>query len=333
MSEMRFEQAILQQYTDTRTVQCIQIPDNFPLVNVQLPSTLSNQIKPQLGSLILVASIDNFKHYVVAVLREPSPTFNQNTDQTLNSDSQYRESLQPGEVFLQAAGTPNQGTGLDAYLYIGNNGSVEISSSSTTEQIIVGGETFDDEDHEIIIQAPNMFIESPLESAVGIQSTFTFDDNNNIQIANNTVTASTSIGVPICELTMDAVGDITLKNTAAGITNTSLSLSSTGDVTLNNTTSTLNFDILNGVALNSFSINLNKGVNPAARQNDSIFSSLIQDQTFWDFIQNLFIVFNSHSHISNSPGDPTSPPAPLLVSFPTSMNGIVSSGSSTVKIG
>jgi hypothetical protein len=335
MTNFILEQAWISTYTDSRTVTAIQIPDKYPIVNVRIPYTMMNQSKPLVGSLVMVASFDNHKHYVIAVLREPSSTLNQNPDQILNSDVQFAgDSIQPGEVFLQAAGTPTQGTGNDAYIHITNSGTIELTSSALTEQIIIGGESSDDLDHENVIRAPNVFIESPITTTLaGIQSTFNFDSNNNIQIANNTVTVASSLEVPISEFTMDVLGNTILRNTTAGIDKSFLKLNATSDVQLGNIGGQLQFDPLGNVTLNGPTITLNNGTLPAARQTDSTFSSLTQDPTFWQFIQNLFYIFNLHTHISATPGNPTTPPITPLTSFPTQMEGIISSGSSTVKVG
>jgi hypothetical protein len=330
------EQALISEYTDDRTCKCIQIPDHYPIVNVHLPYTMLNQTKPLKGSLVMVISFDNHKHYIIAVLREPSSTLNQDPNQVLNLNTQFRgNTLAPGEVFLQAAGTVDVGTGNDAFLYISNAGTVEISASDLTEQIIIGGEASDEQDHEIVVRAPNLFLESTLIAPVSVQSTLNWDTLNNLQLANQTVTTSgtASIEVPISELTMDILGDVVLRNTTAGIDKSFLKLDATSNVQLGNVTSQLQFSPTGNITLDGLTINLNQGINPAARQNDLTFSSFTQDPAFWQFIQNLFLIFNSHTHISAAPGNPTAPPIPLLVSYPTQMGGIISSGSATVKIG
>jgi hypothetical protein len=336
MTNFILEQAWITEYTDSRTCKCVQIPDKYPIVNVRIPYTMMNQTKPLIGSLVMIASFDLHKHYVIAVLREPSSTFNQDPNQLFNNTTQYRgDTLAPGEVFLQAAGTVDVGTGNDASIFISNSGTIELSASDLTEQIIIGGEASDTSDQEIVVRAPNMFIESALVAPVAVQSTLTWDDLYNIQLANNTVTTTSteSVGVPISELTMNAVGSITLRNTTAGIDKSFLKLNTTSDIQLANTTSQLHMDPLGNISLDGTAVNINNGVNPAARMNDRTFSSLTQDPAFWQFIQNLFIVFNAHTHISAAPGNPTSPPAMPLISFPTQLSGIISSGSQTVKVG
>ncbi len=332
------DQAYISNYTpkDSRICKCVQIPDRFPLTNVQLPSTMMNQTKPLLGSLVLVATIDKYQHYILCVLREPSPTLNQDPNQVLNLDTQFRGNIiTPGEVFLQAAGTVDVGTGNDASLYVSNAGTIELTSSAMTEQIIVGGESSDTQDHEIVVRAPNIFVESSLVSPVAVQSTLNWDDLNNLQLANQLVTSTkiASIEVPISELTMDAVGDIILRNTTNGIDKSFLKLNTTSDVQLGNTLSQLQLDPVGNATLNATTVNINQGINFAARMNDSTFSSLVQDAAFWQFIQTLFIVFNAHTHISATPGNPTSSPATPLISFPTQLSGIISNGSSSVRIG
>ena len=200
------------------------------------------------------------------------------------------------------------------------------------ERLLIGGEGSSD-DHEVVLSADNGFIESNPNEITQIQSTLNWDNINNLQLGNVLANPSTNITVPISELTMDTLGSIVLRNTTSGIDKAFLKIDTTSDIQLANTTSQLHFDPLGNISMDGTTINLNNGIEPVARVNDSTFSNLVQDPEFWQFIQILFVTFNSHVHVSAAPGQPTSPPITPLISFPTQLTGIISSGSPTVKVG
>jgi len=75
-----------------------------------------------------------------------------------------------------------------------------------------------------------------------------------------------------------------------------------------------------------------EGFSEAARKDDEIKSTSVEDATFWTFISTLFTVFNTHVHATAAPGPPV-PPVPLLVSSPSDLTGKITAGSSQVKIG
>jgi len=335
-----------------RQYSAVEIPNGQKLVGVQLGNSMQNQSAPLLGSIVLVLQLDAYRSYILMVLREP---YN-----FLTTNNQYRgfipstgnvsqdiangaNPVQDGEIFMEATGPASptgQGVpGFGAHLYLGNNGVAQIESGSMGERLLIGGEGSSD-DHEVILSADNGFFESNTGSD-NIQSTFNYTTNSitglteGLQIAVQTSipTGLVTVETPISEFTMDTLGNTILRNTTAGIDKAFLKINTTSDVQLGNLTSTLQFDPTGNITLTGTTINLNQGIEPAARVNDSTFSSVTQDPAFWQFIQNLFIIFNLHSHVSAAPGQPTSPPVTPLTSFPTQMAGIISSGSSTVKIG
>lgn len=328
-----------------RQYSVVEIPNGQKLVGVQLGNSMQNQSAPLLGSLVLVLQLDAYRSYILMVLREPYSY--------LSSNNQYRgfipatgntsfdiengaNPIQDGEIFMEATG-PQSPTGefipgFGAHLYLGNNGVAQIESGSMGERLLIGGEGSSD-DHEVILSADNGFIESNANDVTQIQSTFNWDDLNNLQLGNVVANPATNVTIPVSELTMDTLGDIVLRNTTAGVDKAFLKINTTSDIQLANTTSQLHFDPLGNISMDGTTINLNNGVQPVARVNDSTFSSLVQDPKFWEFIQTLFVTFNAHTHISASPGQPTTPPVTPLLEFPTQMSGIISSGSPTIKAG
>lgn len=322
-----------------RQYTVVQIPDGYKLVGVQLPNALKDQSAPLLGSIALVLQLDAYRAYILSILREPFPF--------LDSNNQFRgfipdinnasaNPIQDGEVFMEATGPASptgEGTpGFGANLYLGNNGCAQIQSGSMGERLVIGG-TASDDDHEVLLSADNGFIESNPNDITQIQSTFNWDSLSNLQLGNVVANPSSIITVPISELTMDAVGNTILRNTTLGVDKSFLKLSTTSDVQLGNTVSSLHFDPLGNISLDGLTINFNNGTQPIGRVGDSTFSNLAQDPAFWAFIETLFITFNAHVHTSASPGNPTSSPLTPLLSFPTELSGIISSGSSTVKAG
>lgn len=328
-----------------RQYTVIQIPEGFTLTQVQLPNALKDQSMPLIGSIVLVLQLADYSAYILSILREPfefltannqfrgfiPSTGNLSQDISIGSNP-----IQDGEIYMEATGPTSptgQGIpGFGAHLYLGNNGSAQIESGSTSERLVIGG-TSSDEDHEVLLSADNGFIESNTNEITQIVSTFNWDDTNSLQLGNVIANPATDVTIPVSELTMDTLGSIVLRNTTSGVDKSFLKLDTTSDISLGNTLSTLQMDLAGNISMTGTTIDLNNGTNPAARVNDSIFSSLTQDPAFWQFIQTLFLTFNLHTHTSATPGSPTSPPLTPLVTFPTQLSGIVSTGSSTVKIG
>src|SRR5579863_3553254 len=289
-----------------RAYSVVEIPNGQKLVKVQLGNALKDQSAPLLGSIVLVLQLDAFNSYILMVLREPFSF--------LSTNSQYRgfipstgnasqdiangaNPIQDGEIFMEATGpgspVTGQGTpGFGAHLYLGNSGVAQIESGSMGERLIIGGEGSSD-DHEVILSADNGFIESNVNDITNIQSTYNWDDLNNMEFGNVIATSSSLVTIPVAAMTIDALGNVKLFNTTfgTGLAAGSLAIASTGDVTLSSGTSGVPASTLTMDPLGN--INLNNGVNGVARLNDLAVSSTTVDPQFWLFInaiQNFFTV-------------------------------------------
>ncbi len=76
------------------------------------------------------------------------------------------------------------------------------------------------------------------------------------------------------------------------------------------------------------------GFSEAARKDDEVKSTSVEDSTFWLFISTLFTTFNTHTHVTTGPPPaPTAPPLPVLISSPSDLTGKITAGSAQVKIG
>ena len=349
MSEYRIFQAqiLAKDPVTPRKYSVVEIPNGQKLVGVQLGNALKDQSAPLLGSLVLVLQLDAYRSYILMVLREPFAVLSANNQYrgfipsvgNVGQDlSNQANPIQDGEIFMEATG-PTSPTGevipgFGAHLYLGNNGTAQIESGSTGERLVIGG-TGSDDDHEVVLSADNGYIESNPNEGSQIQSTYNWDSLNNIEFGNviGDSSSSTSITIPVAEMTIDALGNIELFNTTfgTGLKAASLVMDATGGLTLSSGTAGIPAAII-ALTPDGF-INLNNGVEPIARVGDSTFSSLVQDPAFWQFIQTLFITFNAHVHTSAAPGQPTSPPLTPLITFPTQMEGVISSGSPTIKAG
>lgn len=354
MSDYRIFQAqiLAKDPTTPRQYSVVEIPNGQKLVGVQIGNALKDQSAPLLGSIVLVLQLDAYRSYILMVLREPFSF--------LSTNNQYRgfipstgnvsqdisigaNPVQDGEIFMEATGpTSPTGEGIPgfgAHLYLGNNGVAQIESGSMGERLLIGGEGSSD-DHEVILSADNGYFESNTGSD-NIQSTFNYTTSTTtgltegLQVAVQTSipTGLVTVETPISELTMDTLGNTVLRNTTGLLDKSFLKLNTTSDVQLGNLLSSVHLDPTGNISVTGTTINLNNGVQPIARVNDSTFSSIAQDPEFWNFIQTLFIIFNVHTHVSAAPGQPTSPPVTPLTTYPTQMSGIVSSGSPTVKAG
>lgn len=326
-------QGILTEYTAPRVCNVIQIPNNYLITGVRLPHVFSNQTRPLKGSLVLLFSQDSFQAYILAVIREPVQGFGgREVEETFKSDSQMRgatNDLSPGEVFIQAIGSSNNDPTDNAYLYIGNNGSVELASGSQEECIIVGGETSDEEDHEIILRAANVFIESSVNQGLNLQSSFEFKDNNDIRVGNSTVTiiAGVKTEVPNAELTIDNLNNITLRNTVAGIDNGKLAIDTSGGITLSNPIGSLKITSLGNVIMNN-------GVLGVARLTDLVTSDITTDPAWWTFWTNLSLLITALP-VTPLDGGATFKTglAALFAIIPLTTISRITSASSTVRAG
>ncbi len=296
-------QGIILKYNKDKPRLCdvMQTPDFYTIPNVRLPQVLNAQSKPKEGSTILVATQDNYRAYMIMVLREPTD-YVTNDKALIATEGDTRDQLEPGEIFFESAGDPFV-PGRGASFRMGNDGVIELHSGQLKECIIIGGRE-DDEDEEIVVQADNMFIQSnPNDEPDPVQSIFTFDELHKIKIANQFVdpTGVSPITRSLSELTMDLLGNIVLQNQVAGVTPSAvldlkitgsielknnfgeLTIDALGVVELKNTIGDLKIDQTGNVTVSGPTINLNNGTFGVARLNDIVTSDLTTDPAWWLF--------------------------------------------------
>ncbi len=74
------------------------------------------------------------------------------------------------------------------------------------------------------------------------------------------------------------------------------------------------------------------GFSEAARKEDEVKSTSVEDSTFWTWlVTTLVTTFNTHTHVES--GATTAPPLPSLAAAPSDLTGKITAGSSQVKIG
>ncbi len=355
-------QGIIIQYTDPRSCSVLQLPDNYLLTNVRLPHTLSSQFKPLPRSVVLVASEDSYKNYIVAVLRDPEK-FLETGEGVRGSTAETASFLQPGEIYIEAAGVsaPEQGvSGTGGSLFMGNDGTVSLNSGKRKESIVLGGEDTDD-DGEVIITADNGFFESNINPITQIRSTYRFDIDNNLVLGNFLTTvlpAVPPLEVPVSQLTMSTLGEIGIENnTVAGTPVNKISMTPTGtlslealvDVTVEATSSialdssaNISIDASANIALQSSAnitldsgiINLNSGTFGVARIQDTVTSNITSDPAWWAFWSTL------SGLIAALPTTPLDGGATLkaglsalFATIPVTIVSTITTGSATVKAG
>jgi type VI secretion system (T6SS) baseplate-like injector VgrG len=87
-----------------------------------------------------------------------------------------------------------------------------------------------------------------------------------------------------------------------------------------------------GIHEDASKINLNQGTMGAARLNDKVKSTMMEDPTFWTWVQVLMTWVQTHTHVA--PMGPTSPPiVPFPASIPSSCTGKIIESSGSVVIG
>lgn len=321
----RIEQGIIKSYDqdNPRVCNVLQIPDGYMMTQIRLPNTLSNQIKPKEGSLVLVVLPDSYKGFLLVHLRDPAE-FLSNGEGTRGVSKEFDKDLTEGEVYFESAGDPNSPvSGTGASIHLANDGTATISSGKLTEFISVGGE-FGDNDNEIIVNADNITIKSNKDIGDTVESTMKFRTSlvglDSIQIGRY-VKVFPEVpplpipidDIPLGELRIDQVllpipgMEITLQNkTLAGTPLTSLVMNSIGElstssllstnieattsINLNATTSlslnsvtTTSLNSILGMTLDGLTINLNNGTFGVARLNDIVTSDLTTDPTWWTF--------------------------------------------------
>jgi hypothetical protein len=300
MSDYRISQAqiLAKDPTTPRAYTVVEIPSGQKLVGVQIANALKDQSAPLLGSIVLVLQLDVYRSYIIMVLREPFSTLTANNQYrgfipsvgNVGQDIQNQANpIQDGEIFMEATGpaspTGEVIPGFGAHLYLGNNGVAQIESGSMGERLLIGGEGSSD-DHEVILSADNGYFESNTGSN-NIQSTFNYTTNSatglteGLQVGNVIALPTTAVTIPINELTMDTLGNITLQNTTVGtgVSLASLKMDPIGDISLTGTTISLNGGIDQGVA----------------RLNDLTISNLTTDPIFWPMITALQAFFTALS--------------------------------------
>lgn len=282
-----------------RQYSVMQIPEGFTLTQVQLPNALKDQSTPLLGSLVLVLQLADYSAYILSILREPFGF--------LDANQQYRgfipdindplgNPIRDGEIFIEATGTDDQsGTpGTGAHLYLGNNGSAQIESGSMAERLVVGG-TGSDDDHEVVLSADFGFVESNPNQITMIQSTYNWDNLNNIEFGNVITNKTTTVTIPLAEMTIDALGNIELFNTdiGTGLKLSSLVMDATGGISISSGIAGIPKATL---SLESTGlVNINSGVNGVARLDDLTISSTVIDVQYWLFINAIQSFFTALS--------------------------------------
>jgi len=347
MSEYRIFQAqiLAKDPTTPRQYSVVEIPNGQKLVGVQLGNALKDQSAPLLGSIVLVLQLDAYRSYILMVLREPFTTLTANnqyrgfipsTGNATQDISNQANPIQDGEIFMEATG-PTSPTGqvipgFGAHLYLGNNGAAQIESGSTGERLVVGG-TSSDEDHEVVLSADNGYFESNTGTN-NIQATFNYTTNTatglteGLEVATqlSIPTGLTSVETPICQLTMDTVGNISLNNTTfgTGISLASLKMDPIGDISLTGTTISLNGGEGQGVA----------------RLGDLATSNLTADPIFWPMVTALQAFFTALSAFQGGSPVVQSQLGALGAAFlaqvpvaPTSLTSKISSASLSVTAG
>jgi hypothetical protein len=87
-----------------------------------------------------------------------------------------------------------------------------------------------------------------------------------------------------------------------------------------------------GISVDASKINLNQGSMGAARKNDRVESGMIDDPSFWTWVNTLMTWVQTHTHVA--PLGPTSPPIPPFPgSIPSKCTGKIIESSGSVVIG
>ncbi len=97
---------------------------------------------------------------------------------------------------------------------------------------------------------------------------------------------------------------------------------------------TLSIESNSAMSIEGSSVNINSGTKGAARVDDEVKSTSVEDSAFWLNLQQLYLLLASHVHISAAPGSPSSIAATLaVIQAPTTLTGKITKGSEDVKIG
>jgi hypothetical protein len=341
-----------------RAYSVVQIPNGQKLVRVQLGNALKDQSAPLLGSIVLVLQLDSYSSYILMVLREPFSF--------LTTNNQYRgfipstgnasediaigaNPVQDGEIFMEATGPGSPGVGqsvpgFGAHLYLGNSGVAQIESGSMSERLIIGGEGSSD-DHEVILSADNGYFESNTGTD-SIQSTFNYSTNSatglaeGLQVATQISVPGVDVDIPICQLTMDTIGNISLNNTivGTGVPLAYLTMDPIGAVVLHG--STVSIQGTTTISLQAAAISLNGGTGKGvARLGDLTIANPTTDPAFWTFWLNQEAIFTALP-AATDPGTTLALAnalkaalIALTATFPQSITGKIETSSLTVTAG
>lgn len=241
---LKIEQGIIINYHDSnspRTCDVLQLPDNYVMSNVRLPHTINWQTKPLINSVVLVVSPDNYKSFVLCVLRDAEDflELGEGLRGEVPATATY---LQPGEVMLEAAGS-GDGTdpisGTSGTIFIANDGTINMHSGKRKEYLILGG-TDDDEDGEVLLVGDNGFFESNVNHITQVRNFYRFDKDNLLTLGNELtlVTPVAEVSTVISQLEMTPLGKVTIENRALGVPTSSIELAVNGTITIKNVLST-----------------------------------------------------------------------------------------------
>ena len=358
MNEYRiFQGQILAKDPSTpRAYSVVEIPNGQKLVGVHLGNALKDQSAPLLGSIVLVLQLDSYRAYILMVLREPFSFISTNNQyrgfipSTGNASQDIAigaNPIQDGEIFMEATGptspTGQSIPGFGAHLYLGNNGIAQIESGSMSERLIIGGESTSD-DHEVILSADNGYFESN-SGTDNIQSTFNYTTNSatglaeGLQVATQIFVPGADVGIPICQLTMDTIGNISLNNTTfgTGLKAAALVMDVTGGLTLGSGTSDIAQATIEMLPIGT--INLNKGTLGVARLTDTVIANPTTDPAFWTFWLQQEAIFTALP-VATDPGTTEALANALKAAlialtsmFPQSITGQISTSSVSVLAG
>jgi len=340
-----------------RSYTAVTIPDGRKIVGVQLGNALKDQSAPLLGSIVLILQLDVYRSYVLMVVREPFSFVSTNNQyrgaipSSGNASQDILNGANPiadGEIFMEATGPGSPGVGqsipgFGAHLYLGNSGIAQIESGSMSERLIIGGEGSSD-DHLVLLSADNGYFESNTGTD-NIQSTFNYTTNSTtgltegLQVATQISVPTTDVSIPICQLTMDTLGNLSLENTTlgTGLTAGALNINAAGEVTLLSGAS--------GVAAATLTlapagtITLNNGTLGAARLTDQTVATPGTDPAFYAFWVQQEAIFTALPAAT----DPGTTEAlanalkaaliALTASYPQSLTARITTSSATVLIG
>lgn len=344
-----------------RAYTVVEIPNGQKLVGVQLGNSYRDQTTPLLGSIVLVIQLDAYRSYILMVLREPYDFLTSNDqyagfiptsgDATVDIKA-GSNALLDGEIQMESTGpvspTGQLIPGFGAKLFLGNNGVARLDAGSMSEHLIVGGTTADD-DHEVFLVGNNGYFESNPTPSLNTQSSFSFTTdattgfNEGLSVATQYVIPTGLPGVvpplPICELSMDPIGNLSLGNFVVGtaIPVCSLTMDPVGSISLQ----TIGTGGVASISLTGTTgqVNINNGTFGVARLNDTTLANPTTDPLYWEFWLQQLAIFTALP-VATDPGTTTAlanalkaAMIVLLQMYPQSITGKISTASVSVKAG